>query len=57
MKTAAKRQGGAPRDVFLTVRVDPETHAALLAQALENERTLAGEIRLALKRYLERDAS
>ena len=37
---------------FVTIRLEPAMRAALARQARENERTLSGEVRAAVKRYL-----
>lgn len=43
-------------DEFLSVRVDPPFKHALRLLAKKNERSLAGEIRVALQRHLEEAA-
>lgn len=47
----AKRPGD--KTVYFNVRLDPVIHRRLTKLARENERTLASELRLALKRHLE----
>jgi hypothetical protein len=44
-------------DVFFNIRLTREIHEALVAVAAENERTIAGEIRLALREHLRRLAA
>lgn len=39
--------------VVVTFRLDNQTNRILRMRASENERTLSGEIRLAVKRHLE----
>ncbi len=41
---------------FVTIRLEPAMRAALARQARENERTLSGEVRAAVKRYLAQAA-
>lgn len=41
------------KTVFFNIRLEPEMHAALVKLAADNERTVAGEIRAAVKRHLE----
>lgn len=45
----------ADDDKFLTVRLDPDVYEDLRALADRNDRTIAGEVRLAIKERLERD--
>jgi hypothetical protein len=40
------------KDVFFNIRLSREVHKALAALAATNERTIAGEIRLALREHL-----
>lgn len=42
------------KEKFITIRVDDATHRRLIALSRENERTLAGEIRAAIRDRLER---
>lgn len=42
-----------PKEVFMTVRLDETTHEQLKQRAAENDRTMAAEIRQALRAYLE----
>lgn len=49
----AKPQG-EKEDVFFNVRLKPDIHARMKALARENERTLAAEVRMAIRDYLER---
>lgn len=42
-----------PKDVFLNVRFEPSTHRRLSKLAGKNDRTIAAEIRVAVKRYLD----
>lgn len=41
------------KDAFVNLRLEPEMHQEFLRLARENERTLSGEIRLAMRRYLD----
>jgi len=43
-----------PRDTFLNVRFERSTHRQLAALARRNDRTLAAEIRVAVRDHLER---
>lgn len=45
-----------PKDVFLNVRFDRSTHRKLVSLAQRRERTLAAEVRMAVKRHLEDEA-
>lgn len=51
-----KSSVAAAREVFLNLRIDPEVKEQLERLALKNERTLAGEVRLALRRHLKEAA-
>lgn len=44
------------QDAFLTIRVPASMREALAALAAERERTVAAEVRLAIKAHLERNA-
>lgn len=55
MKTA-ERKAVPPKDVFFNVRVDAETHRRLAELAARNYRTVAAEIRLAVRERLERES-
>ena len=46
---------GGPRTLHLREEQHPELFAALRRAAAENERTLSGQARLAMKRGLEAD--
>lgn len=48
---------GTQPDKFLTVRVSAELHDQLVALAGQNQRTIAGEVRLALIERLQREAA
>lgn len=41
------------KTAFLTVRIDPDMHEALLKLATRNDRTVAGELRVAVRKHLE----
>ena len=43
-------------DKFLTVRVPAEMYEAVLGAGKNNERTVAAEVRLAIKERLDREA-
>ena len=44
---------GQTKNVNVKLRVDEDMAAALIASSLRNSRTVAGEIRLAIRLYLE----
>lgn len=44
-----------PKSIYFNVRLEPAMHRELAALARRNERTLASELRLALRRHLERE--
>jgi hypothetical protein len=50
-ESVAKRPGG--KSVYFNVRLEPAMHRRLVKLARDNERTLASELRLALRRHLE----
>jgi hypothetical protein len=52
MCAVVKKQPGESKTVFFNIRLAPAMHAALVKLARENERTVAGEIRAALKQHL-----
>jgi predicted DNA-binding protein len=41
------------KTVFFNIRLDPEMHRELKERAEANERTIAGEIRAAVRRHLD----
>jgi predicted DNA-binding protein len=43
------------KSVFFNIRLEPSMHQQLGRLARRNERTLAAEIRMALKRYLDEE--
>jgi predicted DNA-binding protein len=44
---------GKRKTDFLSIRLEPDLREQLERRARENERTLAGEVRVAVRRYLE----
>jgi predicted DNA-binding protein len=52
---AATEKSSSPNgDVFFNIRLKPEMHRRLVEIAKQNERTVSGEVRLALREHLER---
>lgn len=41
------------KSVFFNIRLEPKMHEEFVRLAEENERTVAGEIRQAMRRYLD----
>jgi hypothetical protein len=50
------KSSGGKKTVFFNIRLEPEMHRELTRRAKANERTVAGEIRAALRSYLEQAA-
>jgi predicted transcriptional regulator len=53
----AAKSIAAERDVFFNIRLKPDMHRDLARLAKLNERTIAAEIRLAVRERLEREVA
>lgn len=53
MCAIVRKASGETKTVFFNIRLEPSMHEALQDLARQNERTIAGEIRAALRRYLD----
>jgi predicted DNA-binding protein len=57
MCAATEKSSTAARDVFFNIRLKPEMHERLSTLAKKNERTIAAEIRMAVRQHLEEQAA
>jgi predicted transcriptional regulator len=57
MCAVVRKSSDERKTEFFSIRLEPAMRAQLVELARQNERTLAGEIRSALRRYLEQTES